>query len=187
MKVLLIETGKDGAPSVLLGADSAVLRCGEPVFVPEPLSDWRCRIMPAVRISRLGMHINAANVARHLDSVSLFHVMTPTGSADGLPAGMIDRTFSPGEWQPIAGMASGEWSVRRRKIGGEADLCLENTFSLEGLGVADTVSRLSRYCTFRTGDVLLFADAAVELGSPVLDTCIEAELAGATVLNIRIK
>ncbi len=187
MKVLLIETGKDGAPSVLLGADSAVLRCGEPVFVPEPLADWHCRIMPAVRISRLGMHISAANVARHVDSVSLFHVMMPVSPLAGVPSGMIDRTFSPGEWIPAEASGPGVWSATRKKIGGEAELCLENTFSLDEAGVADTISRLSRYCTFRTGDVLLFADAAVELGAPILDTCVEARLADKTVLSIRIK
>lgn len=187
MKVLLIETDSAGRMSVQLGADSAVLRQGEPVFVPEPVSQWRCRVMPAIRISRLGMHISPANAARHFDSVSLFHVMTPAEPLYGVPCGMIDRSFSPGEWLPAENITDVHWSVTRKKIGMEVDFCRNKSFCLEKLGVPDAISNLSRLSTFRTGDVLLFADAAVDLGSPVLDTCIEATLNTNTILNIRIK
>lgn len=187
MKVLVIETGVDGTLSVQLGADSAVLRPGEPVFVPEPPDDWHSRVMPAVRISRLGMHISEANASRHFDSISLFHVMTPTANDGTIPYGMIDRTFSPGEWLPAADFAQTEWEVSRAKIGNIPDSCIKNVFSLDKLEVHAIISRLSRLATFRTGDVLLFADASVDLGSPVLDTCVEARIADRTILNIRIK
>lgn len=187
MKILLIETAADGLMKVQLGADSAVLRTGEPVFVPEPLAQWQCRVMPGVRISRLGMHISPANAARHFDSVSLFHVMTPSEPMAGIPCGVIDRTFSPGEWIPAKDIAAGRWTVTRKRIGKEADFIQSHSFTLDSLGVHDAISRLSGLCTFRTGDVLLFGDAAINLGNPVLDTCIEAALDANVLLNIRIK
>ena len=59
MKVLCISAnGK--RMKVDVGSDQAVLRLGEPVFVPEPVEEWRSAVAPAVRISRLGTAIKAS-------------------------------------------------------------------------------------------------------------------------------
>lgn len=173
-----------------LGADSAVLRPGEPVFVPDPADAWHARIVPGVRVSRLGMYINSRNVFRHIDSYTAFHVLTPSAPIAGIPDGMIDRTFSPGTWLPLeAGSVSHmhTLAVSRGAIGGEPELVSAIDFSIDGLGVAYVVAELSKLCTFRTGDVILFADAAIDLGEPRLNTCVEAAIDTEKVLNIRIK
>ena len=51
MKTIYLQT-IDGAVKALGGADSAVLRPGEPVFVPEPVEDWCSFVALAIRISR---------------------------------------------------------------------------------------------------------------------------------------
>lgn len=62
MKVLIVRDNK-----VELGADSAVLRCGEPVFVPDPVDEWVSLVAPAVRLCRLGMHMGR-NARAYFDS-----------------------------------------------------------------------------------------------------------------------
>ena len=64
---------------------------------------------------------------------------------------------------------------------------LTTSFSVDSIGAAATLSEISQWCTLKTGDVLLFADAAIDLGTPVLDTAIEAKIDDTPVLNIRIK
>lgn len=188
MKVIMVEMTSDGGFAASVGVDSAVLRAGEPVFVPEPAVDWCSRIIPALRISRLGLHISVKNACRHYDSVSLFHVLTPATPVPGIPDGLIDRTFSPGIWLPLAENGSEyAFGVSRGPIGGAADFTARGTFSVAGNGADAAVARLSEVCTLRTGDVLLFADAAVSLGSPLADTCVQARLNDERILNIRIK
>ena len=190
MKLLIVETASDGSLQAVPGADSAMLRPGEPVFVPDPAGAWRSRVMPAVRVSRLGMHINARNARLYFDAISAFHVMTPMNPMPGIPIGFIDRTFSPGSFLPAAppqDAVERTLVVSRAPIGSPAADVLTTSFSVDSIGAAATLSEISQWCTLKTGDVLLFADAAIDLGTPVLDTAIEAKIDDTPVLNIRIK
>lgn len=188
MKVILVDRKPDGSLAASLGVDSAVLRHGEPVFVPEPVDAWRSRIMPALRISRLGMHISAKNAPRHYDSLSLFHVVTPVQPLPGIPDGLIDRTFSPGEWLSVPDDGREcAFVITRGAIGGRPDFSASGVFSPASLGADTALAWLSEACTLRTGDVLLFADAAVDTGFAVADTCVRADVDEENVLNIRIK
>lgn len=191
MKVLVVR-----GQNIDLGADSAVLRCGEPVFVPDPASDWLSLVAPAVRICRLGMCMG--NRARaYFDSLACFHLLIPApGKAPaGIPYALIDRTFSPGTWQPLepaADSATRTLEVRRtpissRKADASQIIELEKEFSIDSLRAAETIARVSRYCTLKTGDVFIFADAAAELGHPVLDTTVEAGIDACASLSVRIK
>lgn len=64
---------------------------------------------------------------------------------------------------------------------------LQKGFSINSLGATDTISRISQFCTLKTGDVVIFADFAAELGTPKLDTAIEAHLDSAKSLSVKIK
>lgn len=186
MKAIVIEPHS----AVWPGVDSAILRAGEPVFIAEPTAAWQCRVIPAVRIARLGMHISPKNVHRHIDAISAFHVTTPAAPCDDMPAGLIDRTFSPGAWIPLdaADYASAmSLSVARGPIGAPISEELSVEFSPDSLKMVQEISRLSQMCTFRSGDIILFAGAAIDLGSPRLDTYVKATLNGMDILNIRIK
>lgn len=170
-----------------LGADSAMLRPGEPVFVPDPVDDWRSAIVPAVRICHLGMNILPAMAPKYYDCMGLFHTLTPAEPSPDMPWGLIDRTFSPGIWQPT-GASTLVIEVTRTPIGCEQpDFTESISVGWDSLKVDETLSRLSRYCTLRTGDVLLFADFRVALGAPVLNTTVQGSLNGAESIHIRIK
>lgn len=185
MKVLTINNS--GKLSVSAGVDSAVLRSGEPVFVPDPVADWRSAIVPAVRICHLGMNIPPAMAPKYYDSVGLFHTLVPAVQSPEIPWGLIDRTFSPGSWQPV-GATTLDIVAERTPIGVEMpDLVASQTVDWDSLKIDETIAWLSRYSTLRTGDVLLFADSKIELGAPVLDTALRATLNGRESLHIRIK
>ena len=160
MKILCIFHGKDGNLHVKAGADSAVLRPGEPVFVPDPVQVWRSTVAPAIRLSRLGTSIKAAFAPEYYDAVSLFHILTPVDPVivDGLPPYILDRTFSPGIWHGItpADLVGGyDFSAKRKNLNGEADAAeASGHFSLASLGADSAIEALSRYLTFRTGDIL---------------------------------
>lgn len=191
MKALNISTGADGSLRVEAGVDSAVLRPGEPVFVPEG-GVWNSFIVPSVRIGRLGMCISAKAAPAYIDGWTLFHVLKPAEPIAGVPWTIIDRTFSPGAWQPFG---PDEYDRTRQSTVVKCPISMredsttcETEFSLAGMGVNEAISRFSAYCTLRTGDVLLFHDYALALGEAEINTEIKATAAdGIELLKIRIK
>ena len=192
MKILTVGGFLQGQPTASLGADSAMLRENEPLFAPDDLDRFHSLIMPAVRISRLGCGISKRHAAAYCESLGAFHVLTPCDNSthvDGIPLGAADRTFAPGHWQPF-------------------DLCFEKTivlrassapigsaptteaiveFTPQTLAVSAIISWLSSAITFKTGDIILFADYSINLGMPVLNTEINADIDGIATLNFRIK
>lgn len=192
MKVLYIKHNPDGSLNVEAGADSSVLRPGEPVFVPDPVSGWRSTIAPAVRISRLGTAIKASRASAYYDAIAPVHILTPASSAlcDGLPPYILDRTLSPGLWQPL-GEESGArhtFAVEVRALNAEAPFASVSVdFSIADAGVDTAMEVLSRHLTFRTGDILVFPDCGLSLGVAVLDTELRVTVDGAEALKIRMK
>ncbi len=192
MKILCIFHGQDGGLRVKGGADSAILRTGEPVFVPEPVQVWRSTVAPAIRMSRLGMSIKATKASEYYDAISLFHLLTPVDPVivDGLPPYILDRTFSPGQWHSTSPDPLKEYrfEAMRRELNGNAEeTAVSGQFSLLSLGVDDAIAALSRYMTFRTGDILVFPDKGCDMGAPMLDTEMTASLDGLPTLSIRLK
>lgn len=189
MKVLCITS--DGARlRVDVGSDQAVLRHSEPVFVPDPVGRWKSAIAPAIRISRLGTAIKEASARAYYDSIAPVHLLTPADDsvADGLPPYILDRALSPGEWiAPLTGDGTYTVTLARGPIGSEPTDRETHTFSHAELGIDGIIASLSRHLTFRTGDILVMLDHAVELGAPQLDTEITAAMNGSILLNIRIK
>lgn len=190
MKILCISTLPDGLCSVQPGADSAILREGEPVFVPDPVEGWDSCVAPAIRISRLGTAIKARRAAGYYDAVTLFHLLRPADAsvASGIPPFVIDRVFAPGRWMPVSGISGLDISLCRRHLKSDDILTEENaSLAFADLSVDDTISLLSEYMTFKTGDILVFTGRAVPVGTPVLDTELSASLNGTKVLEIRFK
>lgn len=190
MKVFLVHKSCSESPQVELGADSAVMRSAEPVFVPDPVEDWVSLVAPAIRISRLGTHI-AKHPEAYYDAVGAVHLLLPARPevAQGMPRLALDRAIAPGAWQPVE-PGKTELTVRRSLLWGddpEAEALLAADFSLSDLNANDTVRHISRYVTLRTGDIIIFADAAVNLASPILDTKVQAWINGESSLDIKLK
>lgn len=189
MKILSVSGKKNDELRVDLGADSAILRCGEPVFVDGNTADWELLVAPAIRISRLGTHIPPSKARSYYDAVSVFLVMRPCVPSPDIPWAMRDRTFSPGIWMPCANDIRLNVGCNPISSKTDPDNCRTDLFELSAIQeTADiAVAFLSRYCTFKTGDILLFIDMAVSLGCPRLDTAIHADINGTPSLNVRIK
>ncbi len=189
MKILVVYGSPKDGLKVVAGADSAILRHGEPVFLPEDISSWASFIAPVVRISRLGTHIPESKCRAYYDSFSFFHVLKPEADTTSVPWTIFDRTFSPGAYFDVPDKAM------------DVDICLyslstrhpspEKHFSqrldVPSIDIDCIVCSLSRYCTFKTGDLLLFADYAVCLGQPQADTGLKVETGEGTCLDIRLK
>lgn len=190
MKILLVSTAPDGSRKVSGGADSALLRPGEPVFTDVPLEDWELKVAIAMRISRLGLHIPLRHAPRHYDAFGAVALRLLL-SDDGVPALFHDRAVSPGAWIDAGAFAGGDLSLAamRRPLPGRAseavDVC--TSISAATLQADDVVSWLSQTMTLKTGDIIIFADSALSLGAPLPDTAVTATVGGRESLSVRIK
>lgn len=196
MKIFCLTRRSDGRLEVYPGADSAVLRPGEPVFIPEPFEGWRSQLVPVVRIDRLGMNIRPASAPSFYSEIAIFHLLVPAEGfadtvADGLSPYILDRAFSPGTWHPIGTVApEGAFVVSATSVPIGSDKALatvETRFSLSDLDLDGVVTLLSKHLTFKTGDLLVFTDFPADLGAPAVDSSISATLNGHPALSIRIK
>mgnify|MGYP002559632809 CR=1 FL=1 len=191
MKILSIRAGIDGCPSISPGADSAILRVGEPVFIQQPAQEWATCVTVAVRVSRLGLHIPVAHASRHYDAVAAIHMLAPVRqSPDCLPPLFRDRAVAPGEWVPVE-QTGNEFTlnVTRRPLRGDESVSLDGEIavSLDRLRIDEIVSYLSQTMTLKNGDMIILRDASVELGAPVPNTVVSAYVSGFSSLSVRIK
>ncbi len=187
MKTLLVST-EGGRFVARGGADSGVLRPGEPVFVPEEVDEWVSVVAPAVRISRLGFHIKASFARQYYSEVGAVHLLLPRDEALlGVPMLFHDRCIAPGEWHDIDTLHDTSFVVTVNDRVGIEMLKKECTLKMSDLRVDEFLQFLSGHMTMKTGDMLVFGDAAIELGSPVADTKVRASIFGAPSLDIKIK
>lgn len=165
------------------GGDSAVLRAGEPLFFSGNASQWRCRVAPAYRVGRLGLHIPAKAAAAHLDGATLVHILKP--SQPLMPTwAYADRTFSFGQW--LSPQQQHDFGALMMPIGTESTTTDAKPFT--GIDcAAAALSTLSQNITFKTGDVLVFDYAAVDIGEPLINNYISASVDNTRVLNFKIK
>lgn len=168
MKIICLRNssslGSGSTPEVRVGADSALLREGEPLFLPDHLAPrWKATICPAVRICRLGTSIPLRYAGSYYNAISLMCVLLPEDISAPEPDiyGLMDRAFVPGHWldYPPEDRESG-FSVT-------ADLCkpsgtesLQTTYSMADLNTDAAISALSRYATLKMGDIIIFTGKA---------------------------
>ncbi|MDE6311548.1 MAG: hypothetical protein K2L96_07010 [Muribaculaceae bacterium] len=181
MKAIL--TKGDG--SVRVATDSTILRTGDPLFVADHLGEWTLEVCPAVRISRLGTNIPLKVAGRYFDSLLLVGVVDAKDS-DMLPAGVIsllDRSIAPGDETSAQELDHDEQVLHIESAEGRT----EQRFAGLRERFEKAVHELSRYCTFKTGDLLILRNP--ESGSIPLrpDTEIRAELTPGPTLRLRIK
>lgn len=192
MKVLVISECRDKKCRVECGSDSAILRYGEPVFVPEPTEDWHSSIVPAVRISRLGMSIPENKARGYYSEITAFHLLVPASESvvEGISPYVLDRAFSPGEWINIDSLGNtARLNACVGAIGNSNDdvTRYSHSFAIADLRIDHTISYLSRYITFKTGDILIYTQQKLDFGTPQLNTSIRVTLNSEEILSIRIK
>lgn len=187
MKTLLLRS-VDGCMSAIGGADSAVLRPGEPVFVPEPVSDWISIVAPAIRISRLGMNIKPSFARQYYHELGAVHLLMPSDESI-LPVAPLfcDRCIAPGLWHDIETLADRSFSATVYDRKDRALLHLDLNITPDDLDCNNMINFVSRYMTLKTGDMIVFGGHSLDLGTPTLDTRVTAEIFGAASLDIRLK
>lgn len=168
---------------IRLYADSSMLREHQPFFVPEHCELWSVRVCPAVRIDRLGMHISRRFARRYYNEAGLVGQIVPREYA-GCPFDMPTEFYAMD-----SSLAMGRF-VKLQDDGDEMILSGESgvrvAFSPASSGVDDAIARLSDFMTFKTGDLIVFADKAV-VSDIAIDRTVTATLDGVESFVLRAK
>ena len=159
-------------PVVFMKADSALLKGGRPLFLPDELGriDYEAELV--VRICRLGKGI-PERFAQRL-------------SAEGLPwdiSKSFDGAAAVGEWVPFDGLPTDGIPFRLDvnhttvQVGHSADMC----WSIDAL-----IAYISRWFTLRTGD-LIFTGTPSPTGPVHIDDHITGYIGDKKVLEFNVK
>lgn len=170
------------------GADSAVLRPGEPVFVPDPVTDWVSLVAPAIRVSRLGMNIKPSFARQYYHEIGAVHLLLPADES-ALPVAPLfcDRCIAPGAWTDIESLRDRGFTAAVLDREDHELVSLYRDLTVSDLDCDNMINFVSRYMTLKTGDMIVFGDHSLDLGTPALDTRVTAGIFGADSLDIRLK
>lgn len=185
MKTILLRT-LNGKTEAIGGADSAVLRPGEPVFVPDPVEQWQSIVAPAIRISRLGMNIKPAFARQHYHEIAAVHLLMPR-TVGPIPPLFCDRAIAPGKWLDIDSLSGKSFNASIATFDDDNTVTFSMPLCFSDLKADEAVHFVSRYMTLKTGDMIVFGDNALDLGAPSLDTMLSAEIMGMPSLDIKFK
>lgn len=170
--------------AVSLIADSAIVIPGRPVFLPDFASEWKARIFPAFRMSRLGKGVGEKFAHRYYESVTLALKFEPkdaestlamSGSPMGL-SGLFDSALMLGTWEPVS--ADGCYSIGSGELKVEADAT--------AMGIDSAVAIVSSYATIKIGDIIMPWSVPME-GEVKVGDHIVASLNGKVCLDVKIK
>lgn len=177
MKTLLVSFTPLGKLQLRQVPDSALLTGGRPLFMPEGSDSASLRLMPAVRVCRLGLAVDRRFARRYYDACTIVALRLP---ADGSPVQdtdlVADSALTVGEWTvfPDSGVWNIEW--------GEGDC---STWNISD-SFDQAVCAVSQRSTLKTGDIIAL-DHIGDTRDANIDTRAVAALNGTRVLNFKIK
>lgn len=166
-----------------LYADSSVLREHHPFFVPGHSGGWSVRVCPAVRIDRLGMHISRRFARRYYSEIGLVGQLVPREYAES-PFDMPSEFYAMDSSLAMGRFLAVPDADVVMTVTGEAGIRV--AFSPASLAVDETIERLSDFMTFKTGDLLVFADNAI-VSDIDIDCTVQATLCGEESFVLRAK
>jgi 2-keto-4-pentenoate hydratase/2-oxohepta-3-ene-1,7-dioic acid hydratase in catechol pathway len=168
----------DGSPELTLIADSAIMREGRPVFVPDFVDEWNSVIMPAIRISRLGLNIQTKFASRYYDAVAAVHLLTPRQPfpENSVIHTSFDGAFAIGEWLNIPDYDSCSLTVN-------GDTVSTDDFKSAS---ADVIASISKFMTLKNGDIIAFRNLAI-VHDATINSVVKASLNGSTSLDFKLK
>ncbi|MBR1552331.1 MAG: fumarylacetoacetate hydrolase family protein [Muribaculaceae bacterium] len=193
MKVIAVEHNWDEnycPPSVAahLMADSAIMRTDKPFFIPDVTPRLVGRLAVAMRISRLGKFVASKFVHRYCNEFTAAIVATAENDEERLRQSLVDAIDGS--------LMLGDWIVDDRQLehlndaqltmmcDGKA-VCQASTQHL-AFNAATVVESVSRYCTLKTGDIIVLA--MHPYGLPLtIGQRLHAAIDDKTVLDIRIR
>lgn len=195
-------------------ADSAIGRNNHPVFLPDFITAdpgaWVVEVMPAVQIGRLGKFIRPKFAARHISAILLAGWVRPATADSATPITLLfDGALTRGVEMPLheifpADSLPADSADSCDEISGNALLQIEAEYSpirdasgentkresasmaREHIHAEDIVAFVSRFCTLKSGDIIIPASAGITF--PVaLDMRLRATLNGINALELRLK
>lgn len=175
MKTLLVSltTGKLQLRQV---PDSALLTGGRPLFLPEHLTGTDLTVLPAVRISRLGLAVSERFADRYFDAATLVALNVPLSGADETDF-VADNALVVGQWQPLP--ADGTWTAALPGDPATASMRLHDSF-------VAAVSAVSQRSTLKTGDIIALLPGITTIHAGINDR-VELTLNDSKVLDFKIK
>lgn len=190
-------------------ADSAIGRNNHPVFLPDFITAdpgaWVVEVMPAVQIGRLGKFIRPKFAARHISAILLAGWVRPATADSATPITLLfDGALTRGVEMPLNEIFPADSADSCDENSGNAPLQIEAEYSpirdasgentkresasmaREQIHAEDMVAFVSRFCTLKSGDIIIPASAGITF--PVaLDMRLRATLNGINALELRLK
>lgn len=168
----------DGSPELTLIADSAIMREGRPVFIPDFFDGWQSVVMPAIRISRLGLNIQNKFASRYYDAVAAVHLLSPRPPfpENSVVHTSFDGAFAIGEWLDIPDSDGCSLEV-------DSDTVTTDDFKSAS---ANVIASISKFMTLKNGDIIAFRNLAI-VHDAVINSVVKASLNGSPSLNFRLK
>lgn len=160
--------------------DTAILKNRKPFFVPDFANNWEYRVAIAYRVSRLGKNIAPKFAPRYYDATTIALIAVPVDfdslTKHSAVATAFDDAVAIGDWVPIEEATALQISVDGKSI----------ALSAEEVAIDKVVTHLSRYFTFKIGDIVvpLVTDVTLPI---VMDRTIIGEMKNTEVLNLKIK
>lgn len=172
-------------PSVVLCADSSMVRNSEPIFLDDNYPDELMAFVPAIRIGRLGMHINPKFAESYLDAHSVMMMRRPK-IADNLWF-ISDRLISPGQWLPGNFTGKEILTVNCADLQNSAE---QSSQTYANFANPDSFLKamvaISAHTTFKTGDILIFNPETIN-GQLNRNIRITASLDQTEILSLKLK
>lgn len=188
MKALIVKMDHKGDDVVVNSGrvivDSAMVRAADPLFIPDHLGEWTGQVCPAVRISRLGTNIPEQFANRYYDAISF--VMTLEPAANQIPKGLlgaVDRTLALGNWLPLEDFTDKAITLEVNY----AEFNHKRTYDFIPTLFQLTVSRLSKYTTLKTGDIIGISPSVYPEFKLRENEVVEAFINEKKALNVRLK
>lgn len=187
-----MDAGIPGQPVFFLKPDTALLRNNQPFFYPDFTRELNYEVEVVLRISRLGRRISERFAHRYYDAITLGIDFTArdiqrTCKEKGLPweqAKAFDYSAPIGDFIPKTGFSNLNalnFRLERNGTVVQQASTAEMIFGFDSL-----IAYVSRYITFRTGD-LLFTGTPAGVGTVNIGDRLSAYLDNRLILDFFVK
>ncbi|MGM9869516.1 MAG: fumarylacetoacetate hydrolase family protein [Sodaliphilus sp.] len=185
MKIIVVTHSEQGIGYHLI-ADSAMLTCNKPFFVPDFAPEFKMHAAIAVRIDRLGKTIAERFAPRYYQALAACAVVEAEG-VEGNPFDArhtaFDGAFFLGEWLQKDTLHTEE-GIKVEAAAGDNPADSSETITFTHIN--QVIAQASSFFTLKMGDILVLgADSAGHRLS--IGEHISASICGAQSLTIRIK
>ena len=165
--------------------DSAIIKDRKPFFMPDFSSKWVYDLNIAIRVNRLGKNVGEKFANRYYDAITLCLRMIPVDMVEKISSAGItsniatsfDGALILGDWQPIDSIQD----HIKIKIGD-----FETTINTADIQIDNSIKQLSKYFTFKIGDILIPAKLN-HLSEFRIDDIIMGQINDIECINFKIK